>query len=121
MNEIKIEWLPDFERDFKKLAKKFPTLEEDLQTFIKYPLKLFHLMGLDNNGIKHISGLGIIEPKIYKVRKFASKSLKGEGNQSGIRIIYAYFGDENRIELIEIYFKSNQTTENKERIKKIYG
>lgn len=121
MKEIEIEPLPDFEKDFKKLARKFQTLEEDLQTFIKYQLKLFHLMDLDNNSIKHISGLGISEPKIYKVRKFACKSLKGKGSQSGIRIIYAYFRDENRIELIEIYFKGSQTSENKERIKKNYG
>lgn len=120
LKKISIEWLPCFEKDFKKLLKKFRTLEEDLETFIRYQLKPFHLLDRDNQGIKQISNLGIAEPKIYKARKFASKSLKGKGVQSGIRVIYAYFEDKNKIELIEIYYKSDKELENRNRIKELY-
>ena len=120
LKKISIEWLPCFEKDFKKLLKKFRTLEEDLEIFIKYQLKPFHLLDRDNQGIKRISDLGIVEPRIYKARKFASKSLKGKGVQSGIRVIYAYFEDKNKIELIEIYYKSDKELENRNRIKELY-
>lgn len=53
-------------------------------------------MNQDSNGIKRISDLGIKKPEIYKARKFACKLLKGRGGKSGIRIIYAYFKDEDR-------------------------
>ncbi len=78
-------------------------------------------MGQDSNGIKRISGLGIKNPEIYKARKFACKSLKGRGSKSGIRVIYSCFKDEDRIELVEIYFKGDKTSEDRDRIRKLYG
>lgn len=121
MKKIRIERLTDFKKDLKKLVKKFRTLEEDLQTFIQYQLNLFHLIDQDNNGIKRISDLGIKKPEIYKAKKFACKSLKGRGVKSGIRIIYAYFKDEYRFELVEIYFKGDNPSEDRDRIRKLYG
>ena len=53
---------------------------------------------------------------IYKVTKFACKSIKGKGVRSGIRIIYAYYEKENIIEFIEIYHKSDKPNEDKQRI-----
>jgi len=35
---------------------------------------------------------------------FSCKSLKGKGVRSGIRIIYAYYEEEDIIEFIEIYY-----------------
>jgi len=78
-------------------------------------------MNQDSSGIKRISGLGINKPEIYKARKFACKSLKGRGVKSGIRIIYAYFKDEYRFELVEIYFKGDNSSEDRNRIRKLYG
>ena len=92
--------LPEFEKEMKKLRKRFQTLNEDLDNFIISALVPFHKGGDDYGGIVAISDLGIEEPKIYKVRKFACRALKGKGNQTGIRIIYAYFKDEDRIEFV---------------------
>jgi hypothetical protein len=39
--------LPEFERDLKKLLKRFRTLEEDLEVFTKTELNLYHKLGLD--------------------------------------------------------------------------
>ena len=113
-----IVYLPGFKKDLKKLAKRFRTIQEDLDNLIKYELALYHKKGIDNKGIFPISGLGIQCPqKIYKVKKFASRSIKGKGVYTGLRLIYTYYEDKDRVELIEIYFKGNKENEDRERIK----
>jgi mRNA-degrading endonuclease RelE of RelBE toxin-antitoxin system len=113
--------LPEFERDLKKLLKRFRTLEEDLEVFTKTELNLYHKLGLDTGGILRLTGLCFDDPKVYKAKKFACKSLKGSGATSGIRIIYAYHEQADRIELIEIYFKGDKENEDRQRITRIYG
>ncbi|MBU1784239.1 MAG: hypothetical protein KJ995_05960 [Candidatus Omnitrophica bacterium] len=113
--------LAEFEKDFKKLAKKFRTLDEDLNAFIANQLKLTHKKNVDNKGVVRISDLGIEHPKIYKARKFACKALKGKGAASGIRVIYAYYEQDDIIEFVEIYYKGVKENEDRERILKYYG
>lgn len=110
--------LSEFEKDIKKLLKRFKTLEEDLEIFIRTELNLYHKLKADNKGILQIPGLKIESPKVFKAKKFASRSLKGKGVQSGIRVIYAYFEEEDKIELIEIYYKGDKENEDRERILK---
>lgn len=112
--------LPEFEKDLKTLSKRFKTLKDDLDTFENVQLKLFHKLGEDNQGVVRISGLSIEYPEIYKARKFACRSLKGKGVNSGIRVIYAYHSEEDIIEFIEIYFKGDKLNEDRDRIKRIY-
>ena len=113
--------LTEFEKDIKKLSKKrFPTLEEDLEIFIEKQLQLFHKLHIDNKGIFLIPELGISYPKTYKAKKFACKSLKGKGVASGIRIIYAYFDKEDKVELVEIYYKGDKKNEDRDRISRYY-
>jgi len=116
----KIDRLPEFDRDFKKLLKKFKTLEEDFETFINTQLNLYHKLNIDNNGIFKITGLGIETQKIFKAKKFACKSLKGKGVKSGIRIIYAYYEAIDSIEFVEIYYKGDKENEDHKRIKQKY-
>ena len=115
----KITHVPEFEKDMKRL-KRFSSLEEDLRMFIKVALNAFHKQNIDSKAIFHISDLGIHSPKIYKARKFACKSLKGKGAQSGIRVIYAYHEEDDWIEFIEIYYKGDKENEDRERILKKY-
>ena len=117
-NEIRR--INEFEKDFKRLVKKFRTLDEDLNTFISVQLKLVHKLEKDNSGIVRMSDLGIDNPKIYKARKFACKALKGKGVASGIRIIYAYYKEEDVIEFIEIYYKGEKANEDRDRIMRHY-
>ena len=114
----KITQLSEFEKDFKKLKKRFRTLDSDLENFIKVQLKMFHKLDIDNKGIVEIQGLGIEYPKVYKARKFTCRALKGTGSKSGIRIVYAYYEKEDIIEFIEIYFKGDKANENRERIER---
>ncbi|MGB2600400.1 MAG: hypothetical protein WBD00_04685 [Candidatus Omnitrophota bacterium] len=111
--------LSKFKRDLKRL-KRFRTIDEDIDTFIKVQLKRKHKQNKETNGIERISNLGIECPEIYKVTRFACKSLKGRGVKSGIRIIYAYFEAEDKIEFVEIYFKGDKENEDRERIKQYY-
>jgi len=116
----KISHVQEFEKDLKKL-KRFSSLEEDLRMFIKVALNAFHKQNIDSRAIFHISDLGIHSPKIFKAKKFACKALKGKGAQSGIRVIYAYHEKEDWIEFIEIYYKGDKESEDRERILKYYS
>jgi len=117
----KITHVPEFEKDLKKLLKRFSSLEEDLRMFIKVAMNLFHKQKIDSSSIFHISDLGIKSPKIYKAKKFACKALKGKGAQSGIRVIYAYHEEEDWIEFVEIYYKGDKESEDRERIVRYFG
>ncbi len=116
----KVKRLVEFEKDLKKLLKKFRTLEEDVETFVQNQLNLYHKLNIDNKGIFPISDLGIIYPKIFKAKKFACRSLKGKGVASGIRIIYAYFEQKDVIELVEFYYKGKKENEDRSRVLKYY-
>jgi hypothetical protein len=116
----KITRIPEFERDLKKLLKRYRTLEEDLKVFINTQLNLYHKQGIDNRGIVLIDNLGIEHPKIFKAVKFACKALPGRGAASGIRLIYAYFEELDHIEFVQIYFKADDENEDRARIKSLY-
>lgn len=105
-----------FNKDLKQLAKRFRTIAEDLDVFIKNELILYHKLKIDNNGLFRIQGLDIENPRIYKAKKFACRSLKGKGARSGIRVIYAYFEALDKIELIEIYYKGDKENEDENRL-----
>ena len=96
-------------------------MEGDIDKLINYSLYPFHKLKIDNKGIFRIPGLGFEQPPIYKVKKFTCRSLKGKGANTGLRLIYTYFEDNDRIELIEIYMKEKQGTDcDKERFKRLF-
>ncbi len=109
---MEFSYLSEFEKDLKRLLKKYPTLEEDIKILKQY-LQLYPDGKIPI--VFPVGDLGI-ETKIFKVKKFRCRYLKGKGSQSGIRIIYAYFIEEKRIEFIEIYSKSDKENHDKDRI-----
>ncbi len=108
--------LPEFEREIRRLLKRFKTIEDDLEIFIEKQLFLYHKLKIDNRGIFQITGLPVENPRVYKARKFTCKSLKGKGAQTGRRVIYADDEEKDKIVLIEMYFKGDKANEDKERI-----
>ncbi len=80
-----------------------------------------HKLNIDNQGVVRISDLGIEYPHLYKARKFSCRALKGRGAASGIRVIYAYYPQEDIIEFIEIYYKGKKENEDRERILRHYN
>lgn len=114
---ISYEETSDFSRDLKKLKKKFPLLEDDIETVKKNAIELFHITKLDNKSVFEISGVGNTdELQFYKIKKFACKNLKGRGVKSGMRAIYAFLPLENKVVFLEIYFKAKQENEKTQRI-----
>lgn len=114
---IKYAEIEPFKKEFKKLKKRFPTLDEDLKVAKKSAIELFHLFKIDNQSLFWIPGLNNEKYQIYKIKKFACKALKGRGVLSGIRIIYAYCSEKATVDFLEIYFKADKEKEDKDRIK----
>ena len=115
-NRITFEELSEFKKDLKHLLKKYSSLQEDIEKVMKLlndepdatPPYSFRI---DNLGIKTC---------VIKIKKIACKSLKGRGVNSGLRLIYAYFKEKQRIVFIELYHKNDKANEDKDRIMKYF-
>jgi len=106
------EELTEFQKDLKSLLKKYRTLNDDLEV-VKQVLTVTpderppFSFRIDNLGL---------ETCVIKVKKIACKALKGRGVNSGLRLIYAYFKDQEKIIFVELYHKNNKENEDKQRI-----
>ena len=105
---IKYSSIPEFEKDFKKLEKRYRTLSDDFENMKKNLLEVHYIKGapLPPNTIIDIEGLCGEDYKSKKVRKFACKSLKNLGNRSGIRVIFVIEPDDLKITFIEVTTKA---------------
>jgi hypothetical protein len=112
---------PEFERDLKRLLKRFRTLEQDLEDLIETALKLYHKQKVPLDGIFPVAGLSFEQPRVYVAKKVACRALKGTGARSGIRVVYSYQETKDCIELIEIYYKGDKDIEDKPRINRLYS
>ena len=117
METINYDRTSSFEKKFKKLEKKWRTLSADLKTAQQNAIEIYHVEKIDNHSVFPIPGFCNENVQIFKLKKFACRSLKGRGVQSGIRIIYAFFLKDLKIVFIDIYFKADQTNEDKGLIK----
>lgn len=115
---ISYEQTEEFQKDFKKLLKKYRSLEEDLELVKRAAIELFHLQKINNLSVFPIPGFCSEEILVCKIKKFACRALKGRGSKSGIRVIYAFHINILRVVFIEIYFKADQENEDRERIQK---
>jgi mRNA-degrading endonuclease YafQ of YafQ-DinJ toxin-antitoxin module len=104
--------LSEFKKDLKSLLKKYRTLNDDLD-IVKKVLEIMpderppFSFRIDNLGLKTC---------IIKIKKIACKALKGRGVNSGLRLIYAHFQEEQRITFIELYHKNDKENEDRQRI-----
>jgi mRNA-degrading endonuclease YafQ of YafQ-DinJ toxin-antitoxin module len=109
---MKFDELAAFKKDLKKLLKKYRTLKDDLEVVkkvldIKPDERPPFSFRIDNLGV---------ETCIIKVKKIACKALKGRGVNSGLRLIYAHFQEEEEIVFIELYHKNEKENEDRQRI-----
>lgn len=111
----------EFDRDLKKLLRRFRSLEDDLSTLVRTQLSIYHKLNVDNGGVFRLTGLPFEVPQVFKAKKFACKALKGRGVKSGLRLIYSYFPETDTVELVEIYFKADQENEDRQRLVDIYS
>lgn len=98
--------LPEFEKEFNRLLKKYKTLDDDLkkikQVLASYPT------GIGKNFIIIHSAETV---KIVKAR-MTCRAL----HDRSLRIIYAYVEQERRIEFLEVYYKGDKENEDRGRI-----
>ena len=104
--------LAGFNKDLKNLLKKYRTLNDDLEV-VKKVLEIApgerppFSYRIDNLGLKTC---------IIKVKKIACKALKGRGVNSGLRLVYAHFPEEDKITFIELYHKNDKESEDRQSI-----
>lgn len=109
---MKFKGTAKFQKDFKKLSKKFKTLDSDLAVFKKVLNESPLGIGKHFNIIKETGSVYIIKARFF------CRSLK----KKDLRIIYAYIESHKIVEMIgiefiEMYFKGNKENEDRERIK----
>lgn len=109
--------IDSFDKDLKRLAKKFPSLLEDLDLVKRAAIELFHLKKINNQAVFPIPSFCSGTYQVCKIKKFACRSLKGRGVKSGIRAIYFFDIQKLKVVFIEMYFKSEQENENRLKIK----
>lgn len=121
-NKINYSKIPEFEKDFKRLGKKFKTLDKDFELMKKMLLEPHFISGVPvpPKALVDIEGFCGEDYKSKKVRRFTCASLKGRGGNSGIRVIFVYEKSEDihNITFIEIYFKGEKENEDRERLAK---
>lgn len=94
----------EFSKDFKRLKKRFRTLDEDFALMKRAAIELLHVNGIDNGACVEIEGF-CPRPKFsYKVVKFACRALKHKGVRSGLRVIYVFDSEAHRVHFVEIYY-----------------
>lgn len=109
--------IPEFKKNFKKLLRKYRSLEEDLKLAKIAAIELYHLKDINNLSIFPIQNFCTEEIQICKIKKFACKALKGRGAKSGIRVIYAFHKKNFTVDFIEMYFKGEKENEDHGRIR----
>ena len=114
---INYKTLPEFDKDFKSLLKRFRTLENDFATFKKFTIETFYDQNVPTTAFVPIEGFCGGDYFSNKVRKFACRSLPGRGNQSGIRIIFVWQEKTRTVTFVEIYFKGDKPEEDRNRLK----
>jgi mRNA-degrading endonuclease RelE of RelBE toxin-antitoxin system len=95
--------LSEFEKDLKKLSKKYPSLISDIED-IK-PILLSNPTGIGKNFtiIKSTSKVKIVKVRVH------CESLRGRV----IRLIYACLEDRFEFMYIEVYFKGDKENEDR--------
>jgi DNA topoisomerase VI subunit B len=98
--------LPEFEKELKRLSKKYPTLPSDIED-IK-PIILESRTGIGKN-FTIITSTEDVD--VVKVRVLC-ESLRSRT----IRLIYAHRKDRIEFMFIELYFKGDKENEDRERV-----
>lgn len=102
----RFEQLPEFEKELKRLGKRYPSLYDDLDKFEKVVSAYPTGIGKNFTIIHYAETVKIIKARL------ACKSLKDRS----IRVIYAYRGDIVTFVYIEMYFKGDKGNEDRERV-----
>jgi hypothetical protein len=98
--------LPEFEKELKKLSKKYPTIESDIEDIRQILLSCPTGIGKNFIIIRSKKNTKIVKVRIH------CESLRSRS----IRLIYSYREDKFEFLYIEVYSKGDKENEDKERI-----
>jgi len=98
--------LPEFEKELKKLSKKYPSLVSDIEDIKPVLLECPTGIGKNFTIIKIRENVKIVKVRIH------CESLRSRE----IRLIYSYSPDKIEFIYIEIYFKGDKENEDRKRI-----
>lgn len=105
---MRFDELPAFQKDLKRLGKKYKSLPDDLREF----RNVISVIPLGNSKHFHVitqtEGLHIVKARLF------CRYLKG----SSLRVIYACHEESRQIEFIELYDKKRTENEDRDRIRK---
>ncbi len=108
---MNFEELPEFTKEFKKLAKKYPTLPQDFAVFKKVLPSVEFSLANNNKNFEILKEQDC--KKVVKAR-LRVRSLKGVPK---VRVIFILRVENEVVDFIEIYTKSdNQDREDEARI-----
>ncbi|PED94921.1 MULTISPECIES: type II toxin-antitoxin system RelE/ParE family toxin [Bacillus cereus group] len=99
MGKYNIATTPDFEREYYKLKKKYPKIDDDFEDFLD-EIEENNDLGDDIAGVIRDGN------KIFKKRMKNTSAKKGLSG--GFRVIEYLVTGENVVFLLDIYSKSNQ-------------
>lgn len=102
----------EFKKEFKKLSKKYKTLEKDF-TLLKEIIMNFPEGGESRHSVR----LREDENKKIVKRRMMCRSTRGQN----FRVIHSYNKDTVEVLFIEVYFKGDKEIENKSRIDKVWA
>ncbi|MFH1444511.1 MAG: hypothetical protein ABIG34_03920 [Candidatus Peregrinibacteria bacterium] len=97
----------EFQKDYKRLDKKYRSLSEDLER-LKQALLVSPIPSDKHTAILTEQG----PYKIIKVR-MACRALK----KSSLRVVYSYEENKNKFTFLELYFKGDKPSQDDERIR----
>lgn len=100
-----------FNKEFKKLSKKYPSLERDLEILERVIEKFPY-----GENSRHCNVLRKEGERFICKRRMMCRSVRG----SEFRVIYHYDGESIELHYIEIYYKGNKESEDKNRIESVW-
>jgi mRNA-degrading endonuclease YafQ of YafQ-DinJ toxin-antitoxin module len=108
---MKFVYQSEFEKDLKRLLKRYISLNEDL-------IKIMSILEVYPNARPPFSFLLYNKSNtvsVIKIKKIACLSLRGKGVNTGLRMIYILNHKSNTIEFIELYHKNEKANEDQKR------
>jgi len=103
----KFSQLPEFEKELKRLSKKYPTLTSDVEDIKAVLISSPTGIGKNFTIIKVLPRVKVVKVRIH------CESLRART----VRLIYAYHSDRIEFMYIEVYFKGDKENEDRDRIK----
>ncbi|HMR73153.1 MAG TPA: hypothetical protein PKD68_04055 [Candidatus Saccharibacteria bacterium] len=121
---MNFEFTPEFEKDVKRLAKKWRSIPRDIEAVKKYILPLYEICADDveiavyRQGFFNGKSATILQTTdTYEVVKMRL-DVADLGRSDKVRIIFIAIKIEETIRFIELYAKSNKEREDMKRIRK---